>query len=300
MATFLGIFHPGTDEWRRHRADKIGGSDVAAIVGLSNWQSAYALWHERRGQIEPGPDKPQMEWGTRLEPVIVQAFEERHPEFMVDYQPGQVWAHPDRPWQVASPDALLGSNPFTVPPTIIAGLEAKTSRYDDGWGPDGSADIPPYYSTQVQWCMDVFEVDTWHLAVLFSGSDYREYVIPAQPNLQTLLREAASDFLDSLTEDRVPPIDGHDTTYQAIRELHPDIDDVEIEVGDLGREWIEAVRAEAEAARAAKEKKALLADHMGRARRALLDGQRIAYRRNSKPGSPPYLTAVNGLLEKAV
>lgn len=300
--TYLGVYKPATPAWVELRRDKIGGSDIAAILGLSKWQSAYSLFHEKRGEIEGQPDKPQLEWGTRLEPVIVQAWQERHPEFAVEYAPGAVYAHPERPWQVASPDALLfrhGSAGWEDAPPI-GGLEAKTSRYDDLWGKEGSATIPDYYYTQVQWTMDVFGCDTWHVAVLFAGSDYREYVIPANGAVQEQLRETASDFLDAVTQGRVPPVDGHDTTYTAIRELHPDVDDEDIEVGDLGREWIAALRVQAAAEDAAKEARSRLADNMGRARRALINGERIAYRRNSKPGSPPYLAAVNGLLDKDI
>jgi hypothetical protein len=245
------------------------------------------LWHERRGGTEPGADKPQLTWGTLLEPVIVQHFEDEHPEYMVDYQPGAVWAHPDRPWQVASPDALL-----TDRPRLVSGLEAKTARYDYDWqeGP------PPYYEVQAQWCMDVFDVPNWHFAVLFGGSDYREFEVTANPALQELMRETASDFLDSLTEGRVPPVDDHDSTYQAIRELHPDIEDEDVEVGALGRLYIDTMRTSEAADAAYREAKSLLADRMGNARRALMDWQRIAYRQNS--ATKPFLKAVPGLLTK--
>jgi putative phage-type endonuclease len=299
-ARFVGTFSPGTPEWRAHRADKIGGSDVAAIVGLSGWDAAYSLWHQRKGLIEPPAEKPQMTWGKRVEPIIVAAWAENHPEVYVHYAPGAVYAHPDRPWQVASPDALIyeSEDAFLAGADPIGGLEAKTSRYDDGWGVEGSQDIPSYYSTQVQWCLDVFQVPTWEVAALFGGSDDRNYTIHAQPHLQELLRENAKDFLDSLSSDVPPPIDGHETTYRAVRELHRDIEDEEVEVGEVGRTWVNAVRALAEAEDAQREAKARLADELGNRRRALLNGQRIASRKSAGVGRPPVLSAVNGLLEK--
>src|SRR4051812_37548397 len=98
-ATFLGTYLPGTPEWYEMRADKVGGSDLAAILGLSPWQSPFSLWHQKRGDTEPDiQEKPQLEWGTRLEPVIVQAWAEKHPEYRVNYAPGATYAHPDYPW----------------------------------------------------------------------------------------------------------------------------------------------------------------------------------------------------------
>lgn len=294
-AVYLGQFEAGSTEWRAHRQGKIGGSDLAAILGLSKWQSAYALFRERRGEIEPQADKPQLEWGTRLEPIIVDAFTDRHPEFMVTYQPGQVWQHPDRPWQVVSPDALLGLSPTTLPARPVSGLEAKTARYDYDW-----ADGPPdYYAVQAQWAMDVFSVPTWRFAVLFSGSDYREFEVEAQPAVQQGLRETASDFLDSIEQGKVPPIDGHDSTYNAVRELHPDLIDEKVDVGDVGRRWVQTKRDLAAAEDAEKEAKALLAVELGNSRRALVDGVQVAYRKNAGGGRPPVLTAANGLLKIA-
>jgi hypothetical protein len=83
-----------------------------------------------------------------------------------------------------------------------------------------------------------------------------------------------------------------------VRELHRDIEDEEVEVGEVGRTWVNAVRALAEAEDAQREAKARLADELGNRRRALLNGQRIAYRKSAGVGRPPVLSAVNGLLEK--
>lgn len=291
-AVYVGEYAPGSAEWREHRKDKIGGSDLAAILGLSKWQSAYSLFHERRGAITVDDDKPQLTWGTLLEPVIAQHFAGQHPEFTVQYEPGAVWAHSERPWQVVSPDARLSAQrPGSSMLAVVGGLECKTSRYDYDWQ-DG---VPPYYEVQAQWAMDVFQVPTWHFAVLFSGSDYQEFTVEAHAATQEALRDAASDFLDSLQTGLVPPIDGHDTTYQAIRQLHPDLTDEAVEVGEVGQRWVDAKRRIAEAEDAEKEKRSALALSMGTARRALLDGKPIATRQSNKGGTP-FVKAVNGLL----
>lgn len=295
-AVFLGKWEAGSPEWRQHRQGRVGGSDVAAIFGLSPWQSAYALFQERKG-LEPLEDNERAKtWGTRLEPVIAQAFQENHPEHTVAHEPGAVYAHPDRGWQVASPDALL-----VAPATILGGLECKTARHDTEWGPDGSSAIPPYYECQVQWCMDVFGVTEWNVAVLIAGSDYREYVIPANPPFQELLRESAQAFLASLDADIPPDIDGSDHTYKAVRRIHPEIDaEGESHIPpELAEGWINALRGCEEAEAEKRRYAALILDHMGRAKHALHDGRRIAYRQPGPRGSAPFLKQVNGLLKSA-
>ncbi|MTV69910.1 hypothetical protein GM538_14210, partial [Streptococcus pneumoniae] len=55
------------------------------------------------------------------------------------------------------------------------------------------------------------------------------------------MREAAVGFLDTLEHGIGPDIDEHTATYQAIREMHPDIDGTDIEVDDtLAVAWCKA------------------------------------------------------------
>ncbi len=39
-------------EWLEDRRKGIGGSDVATILGLNQYKSAYQLWLEKTGQVE--------------------------------------------------------------------------------------------------------------------------------------------------------------------------------------------------------------------------------------------------------
>lgn len=298
-AKYLGVYEPMTPEWLALRKDKVGGSEIAAILGLSPYQSAYALWHQKRGEIDLREDKPQLEWGTRLEPVIVQAWADKHPEVEVDYAPAATYAHPERPYQTVAPDALVYD--LDDHSRVLTGVEAKTSRYDYSWSTDGEPCVPDYYNVQAQWAMDVFGVDVWHFAVLFGGSDYREYQIEGRASVQEALRETASDFLDSIREGRVPPADGHESTYNAVRELHPDLlIDERVDVGDVGRRWVQTKRDLAAAEEAEREAKALLAIELGNCHRAFVGDVQVAYRKNTGKGRPPTLTAVNGLLAQDV
>lgn len=299
MAVYLGQWEPGSPEWHAARAGRVGGSDIAAILGLSPWTSRFSLWHERKGLVPQQAEKPEMTWGKRLEPVICDAFQEGHPEFGVLRIEGAVFAHDDRTWQVASPDARLyrpyseGVDPATY--GVVSGLEVKTDRFDDGWGPTGSDEIPPYYRCQVQWCMDVFGLPEWHVAFLCSGSDYREYLIKADPADQQLMRDAARGFLDTLDRDERPSIDGHGATYEAVKALHPDIDTVDFVVPpELAEEYCTARHQLTAAEKTAKLATSRLADAMGNAGRAVLGTQTIATRQ-ARNGGTPYLVAGRNL-----
>lgn len=292
-AVYLGAWSPGSPDWHAARAGRIGGSDIAAIVGLSPWESRFSLYHRRKGLIGPQDEKPEMTWGKRLEPAIVEAFQDGHPEFAVWHAPGAVYAHPVRSWQVASPDALLSGRGDASKAT--AGLEVKTDRFDDGWGTPGTDEIPPWYLPQVDWCMDVFGVDSWHVAFLCSGSDYREYVVRRDEQRAARLCEAAMAFLDDLEHNRRPDIDAHSETYVAVRNLHPQIDPTDVELShEQARDYCEARHALKAAEAESQRQTSLIADAMGEAHYAKYLGQTIADRR-AKNGGTPYVQAGRNL-----
>lgn len=63
------------EKWLRYRKQGIGGSDVAAILGISKWNSAISLWLNKTNQTEDDTQENEaMEWGTIMEPVIRNHF----------------------------------------------------------------------------------------------------------------------------------------------------------------------------------------------------------------------------------
>lgn len=291
---YLGNWPVGSPEWHEARAHGIGGSEIAPILGLSPYESRFSLWHRKASLIGPVEESPEMEWGKRLEPVVIEKFLERHQELFG--ATAGTWHADGRPWHIANPDHLLFNEPFGSEGTPDALLEVKTARYDDEWGDDGTDQIPLFYRAQCLWYLDVFPTaQRCHVAVLFSGSDYREYLIERHEPDMAIMRTAAAEFLDSIATGRRPDIDDSTATYQTVRELHPDIDGKDVEIPDeMARQFIIA-RAAAEVTDAAvQQAKNELADAMGDARRAIWDGAPIA-RREARNGGKPYVVAARNL-----
>ena len=68
-------------EWLELRSHGIGGSDVAAIMGLSPWRTPYQVWADKvLGIREDISGKPAVEWGTILEPVVGEHYKSLHPD----------------------------------------------------------------------------------------------------------------------------------------------------------------------------------------------------------------------------
>lgn len=65
-------------EWLEDRRKGIGGSDVATILGLNQYKSAYQLWLEKTGQVElKDTESEPAYWGNVLEEVVAKEFQER-------------------------------------------------------------------------------------------------------------------------------------------------------------------------------------------------------------------------------
>lgn len=269
----LGHFEPGTDAWHAARANGIGGSEIAAVLGLSPYESRFSLWHRKKGMIAPVEETDVMYWGKLHEPTICAEFAKRHPG--LELRPSPTYASAGHPAEIANPDRLVLDSEWRT----VAIVEAKTSREDEGWGEEGTDQIPVHYRAQCLWYLMVLGVQVCHVAVLIAGADYREYVVEYDPVDALRMRQAAAEFQRSLAANERPDIDGHSATYQAIREIPEGLDPVDVEIPTLLRDRFYAAQ---DAAWAAEDEltacKGELLDAIGTGQRAVCERVRIATR----------------------
>lgn len=270
----LGTWPSDSDEWSAARKGRIGGSDIAAVIGLSPWESKFSLWHRKSGLIGDPDLSGVMEWGTRLEDAIAAKFADEHPE--MDVRPAGTYVHQDRDWQLANPDRLLyGSSGIKV-------LEVKTAREDTHWGEPGTDQIPVHYRPQVLWYLDALGLRIAHIAVLIAGSDYREYVIDmatVDPNEIAHLRSEAEAFMASVKGKVRPDIDGSTVTYDILRQWPDNVIDDDVQVSPEIRDQFWAAQDASKAADAEKKRMAsVLLDLIGDCRRAACGEEIIATR----------------------
>ena len=288
-AVFLANYESNSQEWLDLRKTGIGGSDVGAIIGVSPWTSPFALWAKKLNLI-PDDFAPSeaMEWGNRLEPVVLDAFAEQNSGLTI-YRNVGTWAHKDRPWQLANPDAIAldrETGEFMI-------IEVKTSRYEDDWN-EKTGQIPLTYRAQVLWYMDTFGFTSAKVVTLFSGSKLRVFDVQADDFEVKTNLEAVERFVGLVQSETKPEFDGAMSTYEAIRQIHPDIDpDGEVELGDLGMHYELAVSKFAEAEKHLNEMKSRVLDAMGSAKRGLIfDEWKLT--RQARNGGTPYLVAKRG------
>lgn len=280
-AVLIGQAEVESPEWHALRAGGIGGSEIAAVMGLSRWSSPFQTWHRKRGNLPGQKPNEAMDWGHRLEPAIAQRFIDDHPELSVTRTPG-TYAHHERGWQRINPDGLVDENAL---------LEVKNaSAYADDFTKE---DIPLEYHCQVQHAMDIFEVPRCYVAVLIGGNHYREYVIEADAEDQANLRNTGAAFWQSVQTDEEPPLDCSHHTYEAIRDLNPLIDR-DLIVNLTPEQWGDYLKAKADLDQAESDitfAKSHILQAMGQARVARF-AERDVLRRQMSSAKTPYLKEI--------
>lgn len=181
------------ENWLAQRRTGIGGSDAAAVLGISKWRTPLSVWLDKTGQADDAGESEPMRWGTLLEPVIKQEYAERTGREVI--APGFL-RHPRHEFMVANVDGLVRGEPRVV--------EVKTARTAEGWGEPGSDQVPEDYLIQVQHYMAVTELPVADIAVLIGGSDFRIYTVASDAELQGMIVSAEAAFWRSVM-DRIAP-----------------------------------------------------------------------------------------------
>ncbi|MFC8733138.1 YqaJ viral recombinase family protein [Luteimicrobium sp. NPDC057192] len=275
---------PGTAEWQR----LVTASKVAAIVGLSPWDSPRSVWHLLRGEIpsDDGRNMAAKSRGQYLENGILDWWVDQH--LGVDLHTAAVVTRQyyatrdDLPWAAATPD--LATRLRDVGLVVV---DAKTARDDDEWGTPGTDEVPAYYAAQLQWSMHLAGARRGYIALLTSRLDLREYVLDYDEVTARTLESICRAFWESTKDpDGAPPIDDTVATFQTLKRLHPDIDrDAAVELDEeVAREFVAATTGLKAAEAADRLARSTVLGLMGDARLATYDGVTICRRQPNAYG----------------
>ena len=184
------------EQFLADRMTGIGGSDVAAILGLSKWRTPYQVWEEKTGRKKSDKDSEILHFGNVLEQVVADEFAARRGVKV--QKRNQMIRSTDHPELVANIDRY-----------IVGGgvLECKTADKFTRhlWGDSASDDVPEYYLTQVQHYMHVTGWHDGYLAVLIGGNEYRDYEIPYDAELAEYCAARCVEFWNNYVVKDVPP-----------------------------------------------------------------------------------------------
>ena len=217
------------------RKNGIGGSDIAAIAGVSPYKSPLDVYYDKITELSeaeseeaiPIGSTARFYWGSVHEANIGRAYTLVTGRRLMRYN--RQIRHPEKPYFIGDIDFLAygddGKRPFITQTGLIRtnkGIECKTSRFAsaDEWGDHGSDQVPIGYVCQVQWYMGLIpSLESFDLPVLFGGSDFRIYTIVRDENIITRLQEIGERFWQNHIAKRIPP---PPRTLEEVKRLYPE------------------------------------------------------------------------------
>lgn len=199
------------EEWLKLRSQYIGGSDAAAVIGLNQFSSPYALWAEKTGKVPSFEGNLATEVGTYLEDFVAKKFAEETGKKV--RKANMSFFNIDYPWAIANIDReVIGED---------AGLEIKTTselnlkRFKGG-------DYPANYYAQMTHYLAVTGKQRWYLAVLIGNREFKTFTLERDEAEIAALMKAESEFWELVKNNTPPPVDGSHATTEAIKTIYPE------------------------------------------------------------------------------
>ena len=186
------------DQFLANRRKGIGGSDVAAIVGLSPWRTAFDVYVEKLDLVEKDRSTVSMRVGRAVERAIAQEYSDLTSRPII-WQGDVQHVDRDEDWRRCHPDALLTYED--------GGLETKHvgARQAARYGPSGTDMLPEEHVLQCVWAMSITKRQFWDLAAWLGPKDLRIFTIMRDPALEETLIERCRRFWIENVLAGVPP-----------------------------------------------------------------------------------------------
>lgn len=220
----------------------IGGSDVAAILGISPYKTATDLWLDKtRPPVEDGRNWAAKARGSRLEPYIVDMIRSEYGLEIV--RRNERYIDAQLPFMAAEIDAETADGENVEIKTVHP-FKAKE------WGDLESDNLPLHYLAQVHHGLAVTGRARCRVFALI-GDDLRPYVVDRDPEMEQIIRARVEEFWTRYVVPHVqPPLDYADRkTLDTLRKLYPGTDGTTIEATAMHEHWRAVYETAAEMAK---------------------------------------------------
>ena len=180
----------------------VGGSDVAAIFGVSPWTTPLELWNIKKGRMKP-PKKAnanQLEMGHLLEPIAAHWYAKKTGNIVtVDTN---LYQHADHPYALANFDRRFTRVSDGAPGI----LECKSCTFhkSDEWA-DGA--IPLYYELQLRFYLAVADVEIGAFSAIWGNNPDNDLAMPdivRDRAKEDMIFERLDEWIWSLENDKPP------------------------------------------------------------------------------------------------
>jgi len=186
MGKIVEGIQQNTPEWLEWRKDKIGGSDIPAIMGVSKWCTPWQLYMRKLGLISEQDENEAMREGKRRESEALAAFNEK---FDCNCVP-VVMQHDEYPWMIASLDGWDDNAKI--------GVEIKCPGYrDNDIARNGL--LPNHYFPQVQHQIEVCDRDNLYYWSWYDNEGISVHIFRHREYIKDMI-EKEKDFMRRIKE----------------------------------------------------------------------------------------------------
>lgn len=186
----------------------VGGSDVAAIFGVSPWVTPKELWLIKKGRFDPAKkmNELQLEMGHLLEPIAAHFYAQKTGNTVIDDTTLYQYAY--RPYALANFDRRYVRKTDGKPGI----LECKSCTYHNAshWA-DGK--YPLYYELQLRFYLAVADVQHGAFSAVWGNNPETDMAMPEierDSALEDIIFEQLDRWIWSLENDVEPTMDNID------------------------------------------------------------------------------------------
>lgn len=177
------------------RKSGIGGSDVAAVLGVSKWKTPYQLWLDKTSDTVTEKESELLHFGQVLEQVIADEYARRNNVKVL--RRNQMYRHGAHPELIANIDRYVVGGKI---------LECKTcNAYASSKFGEGGDEVPDEYLLQVQHYMHITGYHSADLAVLIGGNEYRQFSLKYDAELALYAADKCVEFWQNYVLTKTPP-----------------------------------------------------------------------------------------------
>lgn len=197
------------EEWLKVRKLGLGGSDMAAVLGLSPWRSPIDVWLDKTSDTVEEKESEPMYWGNVLEEVVAQEFAKRS-GYKVRNNNFTLQSD-EYPYLLANIDREIVG--------LDAGLECKTANAFKANEWDGD-NVPDAYYIQCQHYMAVTGKASWWIAALIGGNTFVYKEIKRNDEVIQAIIDTGAAFWELVESKTMPAPDDTKQCENALKKLY--------------------------------------------------------------------------------
>ncbi len=188
-----------TDKQLQDRKNYIGGSEVAAILGMSPYVSTHALYRQKLGETPSFEGNKHTRAGSIMEPSILAFY---NSETDVKLQPLSddelERIHPVYPYMRGHLDGI-DIKGGVIECKNVGSFAAKE------WGCPDKLNVPDSHLVQLMYYCAITDAPYGKIVAYFGGSDMRVYHYERQATLEKEVIERVKNFWENHILTKVPP-----------------------------------------------------------------------------------------------